>query len=106
MMYALGLGIGGDPLDAAQLRYVYEKDLQAMPTCAAAFAWPRSWMRDPLAGVDYLEEVHREQDVRFLSPMPTAATILSKPRVTLVSHKGPGTGEARYLKLDPGDQPA
>ncbi len=104
MMYALGLGIGGDPLDAAQLRYVYEKDLQAMPTCAAAFAWPRSWMRDPLAGVDYLKVVHGEQDVRFLSPMPTAATIVSKTRVTLVSDKGAGKGAVVELKRDLVDQ--
>ena len=100
MLYALGLGIGGDPLDAAQLRYVYEKDLQAMPTCAAAFAWPRSWMRDPHAGVDYLKVVHGEQDVRFLRPMPTAATIVSKTRVSLVSDKGAGKGAIVELRRD------
>ncbi|MFM0316208.1 MaoC/PaaZ C-terminal domain-containing protein [Paraburkholderia nemoris] len=100
MLYALGLGIGGDPLDAAQLRYVYEKDLQAMPTCAAAFAWPKSWMRDPRAGVDYLKVVHGEQDVRFLRPMPTAATIVSKTRVSLVSDKGAGKGAIVELRRD------
>ncbi|PRX96926.1 MaoC/PaaZ C-terminal domain-containing protein [Paraburkholderia sp. BL25I1N1] len=100
MLYALGLGIGGDPLDAAQLRYVYEKELQAMPTCAAAFAWPKSWMRDPRAGVDYLKLVHGEQDVRFLRPMPTAATIVSKTRVSLVSDKGAGKGAIVELRRD------
>jgi acyl dehydratase len=100
MLYALGLGIGGDPLDAAQLRYVYEKDLQAMPTCAAAFAWPKSWMRDPRAGVDYLKVVHGEQDVRYLRPMPTAATIVSKTRVSLVSDKGAGKGAIVELRRD------
>ncbi|HEY2605919.1 MAG TPA: MaoC family dehydratase N-terminal domain-containing protein, partial [Paraburkholderia sp.] len=100
MLYALGLGIGSDPLDAAQLRYVYEKDLQALPTCAAAFAWPRSWMRDPRAGVDYLKLVHGEQDVRFLRPMPTAATIVSRTRVSLVSDKGAGKGAIVELRRD------
>ncbi|CAB3722383.1 MaoC/PaaZ C-terminal domain-containing protein [Paraburkholderia rhynchosiae] len=100
MLYALGLGIGSDPLDAAQLRYVYEKELQALPTCAAAFAWPKSWMRDPRAGVDYLKLVHGEQDVRFLRPMPTAATIVSKTRVSLVSDKGAGKGAIVELKRD------
>ena len=28
MLYALGIGLGQDPEDAGQLRYVYEKDLQ------------------------------------------------------------------------------
>ncbi|TDN59245.1 MaoC/PaaZ C-terminal domain-containing protein [Paraburkholderia sp. BL10I2N1] len=100
MLYALGLGIGSDPLDAQQLRYVYEKQLQAMPTCAAAFAWPKSWMRDPRAGVDYLKLVHGEQDVRFLHPMPSAATIVSKTRVSLVSDKGAGKGAIVELKRD------
>lgn len=100
MLYALGLGIGGDPLDAQQLRYVYEKDLQALPTCAAAFAWPQSWMRDPRAGVDYVKLVHGEQDVRFLRPMPTSATIVSKTRVSLVSDKGPGKGAIVELMRD------
>lgn len=27
MLYALGIGLGEDPLDAGQLRYVYENDL-------------------------------------------------------------------------------
>ena len=41
-LYALGLGLGADPLDAGQLRYVYEgKDgasLRALPTMANVLA--------------------------------------------------------------------
>ena len=100
MLYALGLGLGGDPLDAQQLRYVYEKDLQAMPTCAAAFAWPKSWMRDPRTGIDYLKLVHGEQDVRFVRPMPVAGTIVSKTRVSRISDKGAGKGAIVELMRD------
>jgi acyl dehydratase len=100
MLYSLGLGLGGDPLDAAQLRYVYEKDLQAMPTCAAAFAWPKPWMRDPRTGVDYVKLVHGEQDVRFLRPMPVAATIVSKTRVSRITDKGAGKGAIVELLRD------
>ena len=32
MLYALGIGLGQDPEDTRQLRYVYEKDLCAFPT--------------------------------------------------------------------------
>ena len=32
--YALGVGLGGDPLDTAQLRFVYEEGLEALPTMA------------------------------------------------------------------------
>ncbi|ACA95959.1 MULTISPECIES: MaoC/PaaZ C-terminal domain-containing protein [Burkholderia] len=100
MLYSLGLGLGGDPMDADQLRYVYEKNLQAMPTCAAAFAWPKSWMRDPRTGIDYLKLVHGEQDVRFVRPMPVAGTIVSKTRVSRISDKGAGKGAIVELMRD------
>ena len=32
MLYALGVGLGADPMDEQQLRYVYEKELAALPT--------------------------------------------------------------------------
>ena len=40
MLYALGIGMGADPLDEAQLRFVYEKDLRAVPTQAIVLALP------------------------------------------------------------------
>src|SRR5260221_1295631 len=38
--YALGVGLGGDPLDTAQLRFVYEEGLEALPTKAVFRAQP------------------------------------------------------------------
>lgn len=92
MLYALGLGIGSDPLDEQQLRFVYEKNLQAVPTIAAAFGWPKPWMRDPATDIDYVKVVHGEQDVRFFKAMPTSGDILSKTRVSRVCDKGAGKG--------------
>ena len=100
MLYSLGLGLGGDPTDSDQLRYVYEKHLQPMPTCVAAFAWPKSWMRDPRTGIDYLKLVHGEQDVHFVRTMPVAGTIISKTRVSRISDKGPGKGAIVELVRD------
>jgi hypothetical protein len=37
ILYALGLGLGADPRDERQLRFVYEKDLLALPTIATAW---------------------------------------------------------------------
>jgi len=92
ILYALGLGFGEDPTDAGQLRFVYEKNLQAVPTLAAAIAWPKSWLRDPASGVDYVKTVHGEQDTRFLKPLPAEGAIRSKTRVSLVCDKGAGKG--------------
>ena len=38
MLYALGVGLGADPLDERQLRFVYEKNLVALPTMAVVLA--------------------------------------------------------------------
>ena len=35
ILYALGVGLGGDPLDPAQLGFLYEENLEALPTMAA-----------------------------------------------------------------------
>ncbi len=36
MLYALGVGLGADPMDERQLRFVYEEGLKAMPSMAVA----------------------------------------------------------------------
>ena len=40
MLYALGLGYGGDPTHRDELRFVYEGRLQAVPTMAAVMGSP------------------------------------------------------------------
>jgi hypothetical protein len=40
MLYALGVGLGAVALDERQLRFVYEKDLLALPTMAVARSCP------------------------------------------------------------------
>src|SRR5256885_2665682 len=34
ILYALGVGLGADPCDVNQLKYVYEQNLQALPSMA------------------------------------------------------------------------
>ena len=46
MLYALGVGLGADPLDRDQLRFVYEKDLQTVPTMCTVLGSPGFWWRD------------------------------------------------------------
>ena len=35
ILYALGVGLGADPLQPASLRFVYERDLAVLPTFAS-----------------------------------------------------------------------
>jgi acyl dehydratase len=92
MLYALGIGFGSDPLDRGQLRYIYEKDLVAVPSMAAVLCSPSIWMRDPRSGIDYLKVVHGEQDITVHRPLPVSGILRARARVTRVLDKGPGKG--------------
>jgi acyl dehydratase len=99
MLYALGLGLGSDPMDAQQLRYVYEKDLVVLPTMAAVLASPGSWMRERTElGIDFLKLVHGEQGVTTHQPLPTAGTVVGESRVTRIVDKGEGKGAVMHVE--------
>src|SRR5436305_647567 len=63
ILYALGLGLGSDPVDEEQLRFVYERDLRALPTMAVVLAYPGFWLREPGAGVNWKKILHGEQGI-------------------------------------------
>jgi acyl dehydratase len=92
MLYALGLGFGQDPLDRGALRFVYEEELQAVPTMAAVMGSPGIWWRDPKTGADAVKLVHGEQDVRVLRPLPVKGCVIARNRVVSLTDKGAGKG--------------
>ena len=109
MLYALGLGLGADPLDEKQLRFVYEKDLMALPTMAAVLASPGFWMREQKQiGIDFMKLVHGEQAVRLHAPLPASGTVIGRTRVTRVVDKGEGKGAILHVEkeiVDEAQQP-
>jgi acyl dehydratase len=95
MLYALGLGLGADPMDERQLRFVNDTvpgTPQALPTMAVILGYPGSWMRDPGTGIDFSMIVHGEETVAWHKPIPAAGTAVSRHRVTGVVDKGAGRG--------------
>ncbi|MGE8638285.1 MAG: MaoC/PaaZ C-terminal domain-containing protein [Achromobacter sp.] len=92
MLYALGIGLGQDPEDAGQLRYVYEKDLQAFPTMSVVLGYPGFWVQDPRAGIDWVKVVHGEQRLTVHAPLPTAGVVIGRSRNTHVIDKGADKG--------------
>jgi len=92
MLYALGLGFGSDPMDAGALRFVYEKNLQVVPTMATVMGSPGIWWRDPRTGADFVKLVHGEQDVRLLRPLPVRGSLIARNQVVSLTDKGPGKG--------------
>lgn len=99
ILYALGVGLGADPLDAAQLRFTYEKDLVTLPSMAAVLASPGFWMRERSElGIDFTKLVHGEQSVTLHAPLPAAATVVGKSRVTRIVDKGEGKGAVMHVE--------
>ncbi len=92
ILYALGLGLGADPMDASQLRFVYEQGLAALPTMSVVLCQPMGWTGDPKTGVDRTKVVHGEQGFRLLRPLPVEAELRGDTRVVEVVDKGEGKG--------------
>ena len=81
MLYALGLGLGADPLDAKQLRFVYEENLLALPTMADVLAPLGFWMKNPYVGVDWKKLLHGEQGFVLHKPIPAQGEVIGRSRI-------------------------
>lgn len=95
MRYALALGLGGDPMDAAELQFVEDTPAGhplALPTMAVILGYPGSWMQDPATGIDFTKIVHGEEELVLHRPLPAAGTVRARHRVVSVVDKGAGRG--------------
>ena len=100
MLYALGIGLGADPLDARELPFVYEKALKVVPTAATVLAahgrptGPEPGLPAGLRAsqINYLMVVHGEQKVELHRPLPPAGTFTAASRTIGAFDKGEGKG--------------
>lgn len=76
ILYALGVGLGQDPIDEQQLRFVYEKNLSTLPTMACITGYTR--IRDLDLGADYTKLLHGDQTTTFHKPLPASGTVISR----------------------------
>src|ERR1700710_707363 len=72
MLYALGIGLGDDPLDERELAYVYERQLRVVPTAVTVLAngVRGSGPRERL-NINFALVLHGEQSVELHKPLPT-----------------------------------
>ncbi|MBM3531514.1 MAG: 3-alpha,7-alpha,12-alpha-trihydroxy-5-beta-cholest-24-enoyl-CoA hydratase [Alphaproteobacteria bacterium] len=96
ILYALSVGLGADPLDKDQLRFVYEDALLALPTMATVLGYAGFWLKHPDAGVDWVKVVHAEQGIRIHQPLPVEGRLVGRTRVTGLVDKGAGKGALLY----------
>jgi acyl dehydratase len=98
MLYALGVGLGHDPLDGKQLDFVYEKNLKALPTFAAVLGYPGFWVRELDTGIDWVKIVNGEQGVVLHQPVKPSGTVIGRSRIVEVIDKGAGKGALIYTE--------
>ena len=92
MLYALGLGLGLDPIDPRELRFVYEDGLRALPTMAVVLGYAGFWLQDPALGVDWKRVLHGEEALEFHRPFAPAGTVVGVHSIDRVIDKGAGRG--------------
>ena len=99
MLYALGIGLGQDPMDETELAFVYEKGLKVVPTAATVLAsgagrgeaLPTKPGHRP-SQPNYLMLVHGEQKVELHRPLPASGTFTTESRTIGAFDKGEGKG--------------
>lgn len=94
MLYALGIGMGSDPLNANELQFVNEafatpKPLRVVPTFASVCAWRAH--PGPI-DLNQIMVVDAERDITFHKPLPVAASVTADSRVRGVYDKGEEKG--------------
>lgn len=98
ILYALGLGMGADPLDAEDLRFLDDRALAVLPSFAVTRCTPGMWIRDPALGVDFGKLVHSAQWAEFPAPLPPAATVRGTAEVISLTDRGEGKGAVLVLE--------
>jgi len=93
LLYNLGVGMGRDPLDEAELPFVFERPaLRAVPSAATVLSMGGGG--NLLAGVPIKWNLvlHGEQRLTLHQPLPAAADLLSTTFVSEVLDKGADKG--------------
>jgi acyl dehydratase len=96
MLYALGVGLGLDPVDEEQLAFVYEKNLRALPTMAVVLAHPGFWVKELDTGIDWVKVVAGEHSLVLHRPLQPSGSVRGRTRILDVVDKGAGKGAIIY----------
>ena len=92
MLYALGVGLGHDPMNEDELAFVYEKNLKVLPTMATVLGHTASLTRHPDAGINWVMVVNGEQGFTLHRPIAGQGTVVGRTRIVEVIDKGAGKG--------------
>jgi acyl dehydratase len=100
ILYALGLGLGHDPMEPAQLEYVYEEGLQLLPTMAVVLGYGGFWQREADTGITWQTVVHGEQTLVMHRPLPVSGSVTGRTVIEEIVDKGPGRAAHVHTRRD------
>src|SRR5580658_7777533 len=92
MLYALGVGLGHDPMNEDELAFVYEKNLKVLPTMATVIGHSGSLARNPDSGIDWVMVVNGEQGFILKRPLAGEGVVVGYTRIVEAIDKGRGKG--------------
>jgi len=98
ILYALGLGYGADPLNEAELRFVYEENLKVVPSICSVLSHPGFWLKDPQYKVNWVKVLHAEQAFVIHAPIPPAGRVRGEYRVVGAEDKGADKGAMLHVE--------
>jgi acyl dehydratase len=105
MLYALGLGVGQDPISKSQLAFVYEKDLKVLPTFGSVMGYPGFWAKErPEFGITWQKLLNGEQGIELHRSLPTSGTVVGTTTIERVIDKGEGKGSIVYTRREVKDK--
>jgi len=100
ILYALGLGLGQDPMDENELAFVYEKNLKVLPTFPVVQGYSAYTFKRPELGITWTHVVHGEHAVSVHAPIACEGTVIGRTRILDVIDKGEGRGALIYSERE------
>lgn len=97
ILYALGVGAG---VADADRKYVYEAEIQPVPSMAAILAREPFWIDDPRTGITVSKMLHGEQTLAIHAPVPVEGEVRSTLHVVGLYDKGPEKGAVLDMRRE------
>ena len=90
ILYSLGIGLGNDPMNLNELKYVYENSQSVLPSMATNFQY-----HSPLllkTNINFIMVVHGEQRLSITNTLPVSGDFIANAKVIGCYDKGPAHG--------------
>jgi len=99
-LYSLGIGVGLDPMDDAELAFLDETRPAMHPSMVDVLGYPGFWQRDPAFGLDWVKTLHGEHAFRILRPLPAEGHVRGTSRIVDLVDKGADRGALIYVERE------